>query len=81
MREVHIQAAYPIYHQKLKGKAIHVTGRGRPYGCETSRVPHFLSNRLTDDGEVIRLKRRSPFMSQEDFWYSFPLETESTPGP
>jgi hypothetical protein len=35
-----------------ESKAIPVTGRGGPYGCETSRLPHFLDNRLTDGGEV-----------------------------
>jgi hypothetical protein len=27
---------------KVKGKAIPVTDRGGSYGCETSRLPHFL---------------------------------------
>jgi hypothetical protein len=40
-----------------KGKAITVTGRGGPYGCETSRLPHFLDNWLTYDGEVASLTR------------------------
>jgi hypothetical protein len=44
-----------------KGKAILVTGRGGPYGCETSRLPHFLDNRVTDGGEVISLTPRPPF--------------------
>jgi hypothetical protein len=35
-----------------KGKAIPITGHGDPYGCETSRIPHFLDNRLTDGDEV-----------------------------
>jgi hypothetical protein len=48
-----------------------VTGRGGPWGCETSSLPHFLDNRLTDGGEVVSLTRRPPFTSQED----------STPGP
>jgi hypothetical protein len=38
-------------------KFIHVTGGGGP--CETSRLPHFLDNRLIDGGEVVNLKRRS----------------------
>jgi hypothetical protein len=33
-------------------KVIPVTGRGGLWGCETSRLPHFLDNRLTDGGEV-----------------------------
>jgi hypothetical protein len=65
---------------KGKGKAIPVTGRESPEGCETSRVPHFLDNRLTDGGEV-SLTRRPPFTPQEDSWYSFLLESESTSGP
>jgi hypothetical protein len=41
-----------------KKKDIPVTNRGGPYGCETSRLPHFLDNRLTDGSEVVSLKRR-----------------------
>jgi hypothetical protein len=36
-----------------KGKAIPVTSRGGPQGCDTSRLPHFLGTRLTDGGEVV----------------------------
>jgi hypothetical protein len=42
----------------LKAKAIPVTGRGGPYGCETSRFPHFLDSRRTDGGKVVSLTRR-----------------------
>jgi hypothetical protein len=66
---------------KKNGKAILVTGRGDPYGCETSRLPHFLYNRLTDGGEVVILTPRPLFTPQEDSWYSFLLEAESMPGP
>jgi hypothetical protein len=45
---------------KRKGKAIPVTGRGYPEGYETSKLTHFLDNRLTDGGEVASLKRRIP---------------------
>jgi hypothetical protein len=55
-------------------KKKNVTGRGGPWGCETSRHPHFLVNRLTDGGEVVSLTRRPPFTPQEDSWYSFLLE-------
>jgi hypothetical protein len=44
-----------------KGKAIPVTGRGGPWGCETSRLPHILDNRITDGSEVVILKRRPLF--------------------
>jgi hypothetical protein len=47
---------YPSY-TKGKGKAIPVTDRGDPQGCETSRLPHIPENRLTDGGEVVRLTR------------------------
>jgi hypothetical protein len=50
-----------------KDKAIPVTGRGGPLGCETLRLPHFLDNRLTDGGKV-----------DSPTWYSFLLEAEST---
>jgi hypothetical protein len=65
----------------LKGKAIPVAGHESPYGCETSRIPHFLENRLTNGGEAVSPTRRPPFTHQEVSWYSFLLETESTPGP
>jgi hypothetical protein len=42
-----------------------------------SRLPHYLDNRLTDGGEVVSLICRP----QEDSWYSFVLEAESTTGP
>jgi hypothetical protein len=41
----------------------------------------FLENPITDGGEVVGLTRRPPFTTQEDSWYSFLLEAESTPGP
>jgi hypothetical protein len=40
-----------------------------------------LDNRLADGGEIIGLMRRPHFYPQEDSWYSFLLEAESTPGP
>jgi hypothetical protein len=50
-------------------------------GCETSRLPHFLDNLLTDGGEIVSLTRiTTALRSEEDSWYSFLLEAESTPG-
>jgi hypothetical protein len=43
----------------LTRKAIPVTARGGPYGCESLRLPHFLNNRLTDGGEVVSLTRKA----------------------
>jgi hypothetical protein len=45
-----------------KGTTIPVTG---PYGRETSRLPYFLHNRLTDGGEVVSLTRRPPFIPRK----------------
>jgi hypothetical protein len=44
-----------------KSKAIPVTGREGPYGCERLRLPHLLDNRLTDGGKVVSLTRRPLF--------------------
>jgi hypothetical protein len=52
---------YSQAYLKVKGKAIPVTGSGGPLGCETSRLPHFIDNRLTVGGEVVSLTPRSPF--------------------
>jgi hypothetical protein len=65
----------------IKSKAVPVRGREGPYGCETSRLPHFLDNRLTNSCEVVSLMRQPPFTPQEDSWHSFLLEAELTPGP
>jgi hypothetical protein len=46
----------------IKGKGIPVTDRGGPLGCETSKLPHFLDNRLTDGDEAVSLTRRPPLL-------------------
>jgi hypothetical protein len=67
---------------KKKSKAIAVTGHGGPYGCETSRLPHFLDNQLTDGSETVSLIHQpAALYPQEDSWNSFLLEAELTPGP
>jgi hypothetical protein len=43
------------------GKTVPVTGRGGPQGCETSRLPHILDNRLTVGSKAVSLLRRPPF--------------------
>jgi hypothetical protein len=62
-------------------KAIRAIGLGCPYGCETSRLPHFPDNQLKDGGKVVSPTRRPPVTLQEDSWYSFLLEAVSIPGP
>jgi hypothetical protein len=66
-----------------KGKVMPETGLGDLLGCETSRLPYFLDNGLTDGGEDVSLTRRpaAPLTPQENSWYSFLLEAESTAGP
>jgi hypothetical protein len=63
-----------------KSKAIPVTDREGPQGCETSRLPHFVDRRLTDGGEV-SLYASAALYPQEYSWYSFLLEAEPTPEP
>jgi hypothetical protein len=45
----------------LKGKAIAVTGYEGLYGCEMSKLSHFLDNRLTDGSETISFTHQLPF--------------------
>jgi hypothetical protein len=65
-----------MYVHELNGKGKKSYSHNRPRtgskACETSRLPHSLDNRLTDGGALD---------NEEDSWYSFLLEAESTPGP
>lgn len=55
---------------KNKCEVISVSGRGGPYGCETSRISLFLYNLFTDDGEIVSLKRQPRFnLAKNDSWY------------
>jgi hypothetical protein len=46
---------------KEKDETIPITGRGGPQGVETSRLPHFLGNQLTDGGKVVSFTHRLAF--------------------
>jgi hypothetical protein len=71
-----------IFSLSKKGEAVTVTGHGGPWGCETSRPPHFLDSRLTVGGETVSLiNRPAALYDEEDSWYAFLLVTESSPGP
>jgi hypothetical protein len=65
---------------KSKSKAIPVTGREGPYGCETLKVPHYLDSRLKDGSKFDSLTRRPRFTPLKNYlinsWYSFLLEAE-----
>jgi hypothetical protein len=62
-------------------RVVPVRGRRGPQGCETSRTPQFLDNRLTDGGDVVSLKRRPRFTPRKILDTHFCLEAESTPWP
>jgi hypothetical protein len=49
-----------------KDKANPVTGRGCPEGCETSRLPHSLDNRLLDGAVRLSALRAGSPLPQED---------------
>jgi hypothetical protein len=53
-------------HLKIKVKANPITDRGGPWGCERSRLTHFLDNRLTDGSEVVSLTCLPSFIPHED---------------
>jgi hypothetical protein len=74
------QLSYMNKVKRKKSEVILVTGRGGLEGCGTMRIPYFLDNRLTDGGEVVSLNVPTALYPQEGLWYSFLLETESTPG-
>jgi hypothetical protein len=48
-------------------KGIKKKGREGPWGCETSRLLHFLDNRLTDGGEVVSLYAPAALYPSERF--------------
>jgi hypothetical protein len=53
----------------------------RPLGLREVEAPTFSDIWLTDGDKVVSPKRRPLFHPQEDPWYSFLLEAESTSGP
>jgi hypothetical protein len=66
------------YRKKIK--AVPVTSHGGPQGCEMSRLPYFLDSQLTYGGEAVKPYAPAALYPQEDSWYSFLLQAESTPG-
>jgi hypothetical protein len=57
---------------KIKGNNP-VRAHGGTQCFETSRLPYFLDNRLTDGIEALSLMRQPPFTPHKDSWYSLPI--------
>jgi hypothetical protein len=72
---------HTIFHIRIKIK-VSLCRPWRLLGLPEVEAPTFSDSRLTDGGKVVSLTRRPPFNTpQENSWYSFLLEAESTPGP
>jgi hypothetical protein len=56
------------HHLHIECEAIPVTGRGGLQRCEMLRIPHFVDNRLIDDGEVVSLMHRPSTTLHELFF-------------
>jgi hypothetical protein len=73
-----------INHPTIRRYIVRVTGKskGRPWmpvGLWDIEAPTFLDNRLTDGGEIVSIRHRpAALYPQEDPWYLFMLEAEST---
>jgi hypothetical protein len=68
---------YPLYlyneallRISYESKAIPVTDRGRPQGCETSRLPRFLDKRQRNGGGVVSPTHRQRFTPQKHYLYA-----------
>jgi hypothetical protein len=58
-QRTHLSARRNIFNPKDEDQAIPVTRREGPCGCETSRLPHLLNNRLADGLEVVSLTHQA----------------------
>jgi hypothetical protein len=56
--ETHDQRFFQLNSCGKRGKAIPVTDRRDPQGCERLRLPHYLDKRLIDGGKVVSPTRR-----------------------
>jgi hypothetical protein len=56
-------------------KAVPVKGRGGAQACETSRMQHFLDNRLTDGGEVVSLNSLAALHAPRRFLVLIPVRS------
>jgi hypothetical protein len=65
-RRIRRASVYNLQHAVIYVKTIPVTRRGGPQVCETSRLPDFLDNRLTDGGDVLWFTRWWPYFTSQD---------------
>jgi len=63
-----------------KGKAIPLQAWTGPEGSRRLRLPHFMTT-AQDSGKIVSRTHWPTFPTRKCSWYSFLLETESTPGP
>jgi len=63
---------------KVKGKAVPLQAWSGPEGSRKLRFPDFQTT-AQDDGKVVNLTHRPTLPPGKHTWYSFLLETESTP--
>ena len=64
---------------KGKGKAVPLETCSDPEGSMKLRSPDFMTT-AQDGGKVVSLTHRPPLPPRKCTWYSFLLESESTPG-
>ena len=69
---------YVLY--KKKGKSVPLQARSGPEGSRMLRLPGYVTT-AQDGGNVVSPTHRPLFIFRKYSWYSFLLETESTPGP
>ena len=57
------------------------SGLDRPQGFQEVETPRIFKQSAHKGGKVVRPAHWPSLPPREDFWYSFLLEAESTPGP
>jgi hypothetical protein len=65
---------------KSKGKTVLLQAWSGPEGSRKLRFPDFITT-AQDGGKIVSITHRPYLTPRKYSWYSFLLETESTPGP
>ena len=69
-----------IHKYRGEGKAVPLQAWSGPEGSRELRLSDYVTT-AQDGGKVVSLTHRPLFTPKKYSWYSFLLETESTPGP